>query len=206
MALAPCVQRLRLMKIIVAIFLTLTAVSPALSQTPRIVTASQANGTYRDRQNEIKILALGHNQLRIQMDLTYEFKSAAGPTANTGEASGEATIENDTAVFYPSDNHSCKVTITFLAGNKIKVSEEHSIECGFGMNVSSAGTYHERSKPASRSSTRVNSIHSRIRRHVLLIGRRPLHGIDHQNTDRSSSRLKFESEVFRERGEDGQER
>jgi len=141
MALAPCVQCRLLMKIVVAIFLTLTACSLAFSQTPRIVTASQANGTYRYRQNEIKILALGHNKLRIQMDLTYEFKSAAGPMANTGEASGEATIENDTAVFHPSDNHSCKITIKFLTGNKIKVSEENTIECGFGMNVSSAGTY-----------------------------------------------------------------
>jgi hypothetical protein len=118
-----------------------TTFSTTLPQTPRIVTASQANGTYRYRQNEIKILALGHNKLRIQMDLTYEYKSAAGPMANSGEASGEATIENDTAVFYPSDNHSCKITIKFLAGNTIKVSEENTIECGFGMNVSSEGTY-----------------------------------------------------------------
>lgn len=129
------------MKLNVAIFLTLIGFSPTLSQTPRIVTANQANGTYRHRQNEIKILALGHNKLRIQMDLTYEYKSAAGPMANTGEASGEATIENDTAVFYPSDNHNCKITITFLAGNRIKVSEDNTIECGFGMNVSSEGTY-----------------------------------------------------------------
>jgi hypothetical protein len=129
------------MKIGVSILLTLIAFSSALSQAPRTVTASQANGTYRYRQNEIKILALGHNKLRIQMDLTYEYKSPAGPTANTGEASGEATIENETAVFYPSDDQKCKITIKFLAGNKIKVSEENTMDCGFGMNVSSAGTY-----------------------------------------------------------------
>jgi hypothetical protein len=129
------------MKIVVSIILSLLAFGATLSQTPRIVTASQANGTYRYRQNEIKILALGNNKLRIQMDLTYEYKSPAGPTANTGEASGEATIENDTAVFYPSDDHKCKITIRFLAGNKIKVSEENMMDCGFGMNVSSEGTY-----------------------------------------------------------------
>ena len=129
------------MRIFVPVLLTLTLVGPALTQTPRIVTATQANGTYRYRQNEIKILALGHQQLRVQMDLTYAYKSPLGPTANTGEASGKATIENDTAVFYPSDNQRCKITINFLPGNRIKVSEENTIDCGFGMNVTSAGTY-----------------------------------------------------------------
>jgi len=129
------------MKFAVSVFFTLLLCGAALPQTPRIVTAPQANGTYGYRQSEIKILALGHNKLRIQMDLTFEYKSPNGPTANTGEASGEATIENDTAVFYPTDNHSCKITIKFLAGNRIKVTEEDTINCGFGMNVTSEGTY-----------------------------------------------------------------
>ena len=129
------------MKFAVSVFFTLILCSTTLPQTPRIVTAPQANGTYSYRQNEIKILALGHNQLRIQMDLTFAYKSPAGPTANTGEASGEATIENDTAVFYPLDDQKCKITIKFLAGSKIKVTEDNTIYCGFGMNVTSAGTY-----------------------------------------------------------------
>lgn len=129
------------MKIVVSVIIGLLAFSSTLSQTPRIVTATQANGTYRYRQNEIKILALGHNKLRIHMDLTYEYKSPNGPTAHTGQASGEATIENDTAVFYPLDDKKCKITIKFLAGNKIKVSEVNTMNCGFGMNVTSEGTY-----------------------------------------------------------------
>jgi hypothetical protein len=129
------------MKFAVSVFFTLLLCGAALSQTPRIVTAPQANGTYRYRQNEIKILALGNNKLRIQLDLIFAYKSPAGPTANTGEASGEATIENDTALFYPSDDRKCKITIKFLTGNKIKVTEENTIDCGFGMNVTSAGTY-----------------------------------------------------------------
>jgi hypothetical protein len=110
-------------------------------QKPRIVTATEANGTYRYRHNEIKILALGHNKLRIQMDLTYEYRTSYGPMANTGEASGAAAIENDTATFYPVDDHKCRITLKFLAGNKIKVSEENTMDCGFGMNVTSEGTY-----------------------------------------------------------------
>lgn len=129
------------MKVVVSILLSLIAFGSTLSQTPRIVTATRANGTYRYRQNQIKILALGQNKLRIQMDLTFAYKSPNGPTAHTGQASGEATIENDTAVFYPLDDKKCKITIKFLAGNKIKVSEVNTVDCGFGMNVTSEGTY-----------------------------------------------------------------
>jgi hypothetical protein len=129
------------MKFIGSIIFTLLLCGTTLPQTPRVVTAPQANGTYRYRANEIKIFALGHNKLRIQMDLAFEYKSPSGPTANTGQAAGEAIIENDTAIFYPTDIHSCKITIRFLARNKIKVTEEDTINCGFGMNVTSEGTY-----------------------------------------------------------------
>jgi hypothetical protein len=128
-------------KLNLVILLLLVLASVAMAQTPRVVTAAEANGTYEYRHNEIKILALGHNKLRIQMALLFEYKSPAGPTANTGEASGEATIENDTAIFYPMDDHKCRITIKFLPGSKIKVSEENTFDCGFGMNVTSEGTY-----------------------------------------------------------------
>jgi hypothetical protein len=107
-------------KIFGSFIFTLGLFLAALAQTPRIVTAGEANGIYRYRQNEIKILALGHNQLRVQMDLTFEYKSPAGPTANTGDAFGEATFENDTAIFFPMDDHKCKITIKFLTGNRSK--------------------------------------------------------------------------------------
>ena len=107
----------------------------------RVVTAAQANGTYRSGSNEIKILALGHNKLRIQMDLSWEHKTPDGPMANVGEAHGEATIENDVATFRPEGTEDCTITIKFLRGNKIDVSEDHMLNCGFGFNVSSAGRY-----------------------------------------------------------------
>ncbi|HYR74265.1 MAG TPA: hypothetical protein VEM96_00350 [Pyrinomonadaceae bacterium] len=129
------------MKILFSLLFTLVLCGSALPQGTRIVTAAEANGTYRAGRNEIKILALGHNKLRIQMHLTYEFKSQAGPMANVGEAFGEATIENDTAIFQPPDTQNCTITIKFLPGSKLKVSEDHTINCGFGLNVSSEGTY-----------------------------------------------------------------
>ncbi|MDX6558043.1 MAG: hypothetical protein QOF72_1092 [Blastocatellia bacterium] len=129
------------MKLVLAMLFILILCTSAVPQGTRVVTAAEANGTYRYRRNEIKILALGHNKLRIRMDLTYEYKTSSGPMANVGEASGEASIENDIAVFHPPDTEDCTITIKFLGGNKIKVSEDRTINCGFGMNVSSEGTY-----------------------------------------------------------------
>lgn len=126
---------------LLSFLLLIVLCNSAVSQRTRIVTAAEANGTYRSGRNEIKILALGHNKLRVQMNLTYEYKSSSGPMANVGEAFGEATIENDTAIFHPPDTQNCTITIRFLPGNKLKVSEDHTMECGFGLNVSSEGTY-----------------------------------------------------------------
>src|SRR5436309_15369222 len=98
------------MKPLLSMLFVLAICTSAVQQKVRIVTAAEANGTYRYRRNEIKILALGHNKLRVQMDLTYEYKSPAGPMANVGEASGEATIENNTAVFHPPDTQNCTIT------------------------------------------------------------------------------------------------
>jgi hypothetical protein len=108
----------------------------------RSVTAAEANGTYRDVEgkSEIKILALGHGKLKVQLALVYEYQSGAGPAANVGDASGEATIENDTAVFVPEEAGDCKITMTFLPNGKLKVAQQGE-ECGFGHNVRADGTF-----------------------------------------------------------------
>src|SRR5687767_11744547 len=128
------------MKILGSLMLVLAACCGGVAQA-RIVRAAQANGTYRYRSNEIKILAIGNNGLRIQMDLAWEYKSPNGPTANVGQAHGEAAIENDVATFRPQGTEDCTVTIKFLTGNRIRVSEDHMLNCGWGFNVSSTGTY-----------------------------------------------------------------
>lgn len=128
------------MKMLASVLLSLVLSCSAFPQ-GRIVTAAEANGTYRSGRNEIKILALGQNKLRIQMHLAYEYKSPSGPTAHVGEALGEATIENDTAIFHPPGTQDCTITIKFQPGNKLKVTENETINCGFGQNVSSEGTY-----------------------------------------------------------------
>ena len=127
------------MKIVAAVIFGLALYGAGFAQ-GRIVTAAQANGTYRSGPNEIKILALGKNKLRIQMDLAWEYKTPE-PGANVGTSSGEATIENDVATFRPKDTEDCTITIKFLSGNRIRVSEDHMLNCGWGFNVNSTGTY-----------------------------------------------------------------
>jgi hypothetical protein len=106
----------------------------------QVVTAAQANGTYRSGENEIKILALGKNKLRIQMDLLWRYTQPE-PGANIGEAHGQATIESDVATFRPEGTEDCTITIKFRPRNRIRVTEDHMLNCGFGFNVSSEGTY-----------------------------------------------------------------
>ena len=128
--------------ILLVLFLLLSGLALALGQSPKVVTAARANGTYRYRRNEIRILALGHNKLRVQMDLTYEYKSEYGPMANVGSALGEATIQDDIAIFHPPDSTNCTITIRFLPGNRIKVTQDQdAAECGFGNHVFAEGTY-----------------------------------------------------------------
>ena len=116
--------------------------APTAAAGERTVTAAEATGTYRDVEgnSEIKIIALGHGKLKVQLALVYEYQSEAGPAANVGDASGEATIENDIAVFVPEEAGDCKITMTFLPNGKLKV-EQQGEECGFGHNVRADGAF-----------------------------------------------------------------
>lgn len=135
-------MRACLLKRILLPFLSLLLIGMAHGQSSRIITASKANGTYRQRGSVIRILALGHNKLRVQLDLIYEYKTKYGLMANIGSALGEARIADDVANFHPPDYPNCTVTIKFLLGNRIKVTQDRdSVECGFGQHVFADGTY-----------------------------------------------------------------
>ncbi len=114
--------------------------SPAtLAQNPKIVTAAQANGVYRYYDNEIRILALGKNKLKVSFDGVYYTISKS---VNMGYASGEAKIEGNVAVLKLPDFGPCKITIVFLPRSRLKVTQEGSSpDCGFGHNVHANGTY-----------------------------------------------------------------
>ena len=110
----------------------------AQAQNSKVVTAAQANGVYRFYQSEFRILALGHNKLKVQFEGVYP---TLAKSVNLGYATGEAVIEGKVATFVPPDTQGCKITITFLPG-KLKVTQDGSEpDCGFGHNVNAAGSY-----------------------------------------------------------------
>jgi len=103
------------------------------------VTAAQVNGTWKTKHGEFKIWALGHQRLQVEFSGVYEYNTPQGPSANEGEGSGIATIEGDTATFKPEDaEEECRITLKF-AGSKLVVTQTGI--CGFGHNVTAAGTY-----------------------------------------------------------------
>jgi hypothetical protein len=104
----------------------------------RPVTAEQVNGVYRNGGNEFRILALGHQKLKVQFNGQWMTRWRY---PNIGEALGEATIEGNVATFIPGNAPKCKITLTFLS-NRVEVSQEGTdADCGFGRNVMATGTY-----------------------------------------------------------------
>jgi hypothetical protein len=117
---------------------SLAPTPPKSPQKHQIVTAAQANGVYRFYQSEFRILALGHNKLKVQFDGIY---MTLAKTPNMGSAMGEATIDGNVATFKPPDFAQCTINLAFLPG-KLKVTQEGSdADCGFGHNVNATGTY-----------------------------------------------------------------
>ncbi|HKQ72265.1 MAG TPA: hypothetical protein VJ810_00960 [Blastocatellia bacterium] len=127
----------------VIIFIILACCVAPLSRTvtagQTIVTASQVNGTWRNKHGEFIVRALGNQKLRIEFTGFYEYGSQAGRTVNTGQGDGIAFIEGNTAIFKPDGaEEECRITMKFTGG-KLVVTQEGV--CGFGFNVTAAGTY-----------------------------------------------------------------
>ena len=114
------------------------SVPPMPPQKHQVVTAAQVNGVYRYFKSEFRILALGHNKLKVQFDGVY---MTLANSPNIGYASGEATIDSNIATFKPADTEHCEITLVFLP-KKLKVMQDGSdSDCGFGHNVNATGTY-----------------------------------------------------------------
>jgi hypothetical protein len=104
-----------------------------------VVTASQVNGAWESKHGAFKVRALGNQKLRVKFSGFHEYVSQAGRMANTGEGKGIAFIEGDTAIFKPDGaEEECLITMKFTGG-KLVVTQEGV--CGFGLNVTAAGTY-----------------------------------------------------------------
>jgi hypothetical protein len=119
--------------------LAATSIITVRADSNKSVTAAQVNGTWKTKYCEFKIWALGQQRLQIEISGVYEYKTPQGPTANEGEGSGFATIDGDIAIFKPEGaEEECRITLKFT-GSKLLVSQTGI--CGFGHNVSAAGTY-----------------------------------------------------------------
>ena len=104
----------------------------------RAVTPAQINGVYKYDRNDFRVLALGHNKLKVQFNGEWMNR---GGYPNIGEAIGEATIIGNVATFIPGDTTKCKITMTFLRNKMVVEQEGLDAECGFGHNVMASGTY-----------------------------------------------------------------
>ena len=120
---------------------TVTATTGHAQELPKtkVVTAGLVNGTWENPLGEFKVLALGRQRLQIEFSVIYPYQSSAGPMANLGDGAGIALIEGNTAILHPTDiDESCTIVMQFQ-GNQLIVRE--SGQCGFGHNVTAAGTY-----------------------------------------------------------------
>jgi hypothetical protein len=136
------------MKVFILIILAccVTPLSQTVTTGQTVVTASQVNGTWKSKQGAFKVRALGNQKLRVEFSGFHEYVSQAGPMANTGEGKGIAFIEGDTAIFKPDGaEEECRITMKFTGG-KLVVTQEGV--CGFGLNVTAAGTYRKVSSRA----------------------------------------------------------
>lgn len=77
-------------KLILLTFCLAAMEAKAPAQNSKVVTAAQVNGVYRYYKSEFRILALGHNKLKVQFSGIY---ITASGSPNMGDAAGEATIE-----------------------------------------------------------------------------------------------------------------
>jgi len=89
-------------------------------------------------QSEFRVLALGHNKLKVQFDGIY---MTLAKSPNMGYAMGEATIQGNVATFIPPDTERCKITVTFLPKRLVVNQDGSDVDCGFGHNVNATGTY-----------------------------------------------------------------
>ena len=147
--------------LIFALGVLMAGTAAAVAQTSRkSVSAAEVNGTFRMSfkgkfkkfSNEIKILALGKGKIRVAMDLVYPYTLNNGEqSVNMGALDGEALMARGIAVYESDEFGRCVITIKFVRPGIIDVRQDGSDgNCGFGHNVSAAGTY---KKVSSRKPT-----------------------------------------------------
>ncbi|MBX7172931.1 MAG: hypothetical protein K1X72_18310 [Pyrinomonadaceae bacterium] len=101
-------------------------------------------GKYKGSSSDILIQALGGGKIKIGFDLIYPYTMSNGDLmANIGQSVVEGRITGDKAFYSSNENEGkCEITIHFFKPGIIKVTQEQEgASCGFGNNVTAAGTY-----------------------------------------------------------------
>ncbi len=142
--------------VLALVFTGIFAAGASAQNSRKSVSAAEATGTFRMQftgkfkgtYNEIKLLPLGKGKIKIAFDLVYPFIDGTGEmSANMGQAAGIGTINADLAVYENNEYGECRIVIKFIRPGVIKVSsDDGDFACGFGHNVSAAGTYTRTSK------------------------------------------------------------
>ena len=129
------------------LWVSLAFLQPNVPQQPKVVMAAQVNGTWqyrfgKSRSGTIRILALGKQRLKVEFIGLYTYPLADGTkntNTNMGEGQSIAIIEGTQATFKPDEaEEECLITMNFIRG-VLEVEQKGS--CGFGLNVTLAGTY-----------------------------------------------------------------
>lgn len=133
---------MQIRSIILLLTFLFSIASASQAQHRKAVNAKEVTGTFRDGHNNIQILALGNNRLRVSFFGLYPLGNG---DANTGYVAGEARIDADSAVYYQENDESfepCIIVIHFLKPGLIEVEHRTGAwRCGFGAGVSIEGTY-----------------------------------------------------------------
>src|SRR5260370_33343050 len=120
--------------------LTFCALSPVVAAVAGPVTAAEMNGTWKTKGgNEFKIWKIGKEMLRVEFFGEFRYDSATGPTANTGEGHGVASLERDTAKFKPDGAEGDFAITLKISHDKILVTQTSTRCCGF--NITAHVTY-----------------------------------------------------------------
>jgi hypothetical protein len=129
-----------LKRIVLIIFSILTFGVFAHAQTSPI--RNEAQGTWRFKENEIRIESLGPKELRVQLDLVYSYKFNQEPMANIGFSLGIANIKDRVATFVPRKATLCQISLKFVNHKLIveQITGDYS-SCGWGKHVSATGVY-----------------------------------------------------------------
>src|SRR5262244_3598947 len=108
------------LSLLLLVLISANSASPAQRKS---VSSAEVTGTFRSyfkgsakgSYNEILIQALGGNKLKVEMSLIYPYKANREALANVGEATGEAVVKGDTAIFIPDyakeNSNGCRITL-----------------------------------------------------------------------------------------------